>query len=209
MCKNCKEQVERCSPLPVFLWGVVPYVVSRLCFCGAIWYVLGFLPEIWLGPIDISPRLFLLTSLLAVLVARVTTSLGLPERELLQLSKDEVAELVKNRDAELYRRFEDKHEQLARAERLAEAIQVETISYDTDDEDNETDYQQFIHLSELFKRNYPLVHKHLDVTVINQYSRIYHWKGKDPSQKPYMLYAHMDVVPCPEVDQWSVPPFEG
>ena len=46
-------------------------------------------------------------------------------------------------------------------------------------------------------------------TVINQYSLLYEWKGTDPSLQPYLLAAHLDVVPTPDLHLWQHPPFSG
>ena len=44
--------------------------------------------------------------------------------------------------------------------------------------------------------------------VIATYSLLYTVEGSNPSLKPYILAAHMDVVPVDGQD-WDVPPFEG
>ena len=44
--------------------------------------------------------------------------------------------------------------------------------------------------------------------IINELSLLYRIQGSDPSLKPYLLLAHLDVVPA-EDEMWDVPPFEG
>ena len=44
--------------------------------------------------------------------------------------------------------------------------------------------------------------------VIADYSILIHVYGQDPKLKPYMLCAHLDVVPVDD-KLWTHPPFEG
>jgi carboxypeptidase PM20D1 len=44
--------------------------------------------------------------------------------------------------------------------------------------------------------------------VVAKYSHLFTIQGSDPSLQPYMLMAHIDVVPAPE-EGWEVPPFSG
>jgi acetylornithine deacetylase/succinyl-diaminopimelate desuccinylase-like protein len=52
------------------------------------------------------------------------------------------------------------------------------------------------------------VHKQLELKLINQFTLLYTWKGKNPELKPVVLMGHYDVVPVNE-KEWTVPPFEG
>ena len=92
--------------------------------------------------------------------------------------------------------------------RLSQAVRYKTISYD---EPGLTDYSQFDSLHAFFQSAYPLVHQKLERTLINKYSSLYHWKGKNAGLKPILMYAHLDVVPIEEVNrnQWVVEPFGG
>lgn len=56
---------------------------------------------------------------------------------------------------------------------------------------------------------YPKMHAALECTPINIFSRVYVWRGSDPSQQAVALYAHMDVVPADDGDSWTHPPFSG
>lgn len=57
---------------------------------------------------------------------------------------------------------------------------------------------------------YPKLHSTSFVKreLVANYSLLYTIKGSDASLKPYMLCAHLDVVPV-ELDKWTVPPFDG
>jgi carboxypeptidase PM20D1 len=44
--------------------------------------------------------------------------------------------------------------------------------------------------------------------IIANYSLLYEIQGNNSSLKPYMLAAHLDVVPITD-DVWEAPPFGG
>ena len=96
----------------------------------------------------------------------------------------------------------------AAVNRLSRAIQFKTISFD---EPGLTDYTQFDSLHQFFYKAFPLVHERLERTLVNNYSAVYHWKGKRADLKPVLMYAHIDVVPIEEVNrsEWDVEPFAG
>lgn len=45
--------------------------------------------------------------------------------------------------------------------------------------------------------------------VVSNYSHLFWVPGSDSSLQPYMLLAHIDVVPAVESDGWDAPPFSG
>lgn len=93
------------------------------------------------------------------------------------------------------------------AERLGLAVQYRTVSYD---DPEKVDSNAFLGLHRLFKTLYPLVHTHLKLETINDYSLLYTWEGTDPDRQPLMLISHLDVVPADEADEaWAHPPFSG
>ena len=55
-----------------------------------------------------------------------------------------------------------------------------------------------------------MVHSSIAIKLetINELSLLYHIQGSDPTLKPYLLLAHLDVVPAEE-EHWDVPPFNG
>ena len=122
------------------------------------------------------------------------------------------------------------------AERLGQAIRLQTVSYEkpspTTGDASEgksassslappaprTDPAPFLALHALLASNYPLVHKHLERTVINEYSLVFHWRSVAEQRKtvtppkPILLIAHLDVVPVPDAHLWSADggsPFSG
>jgi carboxypeptidase PM20D1 len=93
------------------------------------------------------------------------------------------------------------------AERLGLAVQQKTVSYD---DPEKIDGNTFLGLHRLFKTLYPLVHTHLKLETVNEYSLLYTWEGRDPELQPIMLISHLDVVPADEDDgAWEHPPFSG
>ena len=93
------------------------------------------------------------------------------------------------------------------AERLGLAVQYKTISYD---DPKLIDGNAFLGLHRLFQTLYPLVHSHLTLETVNDYSLLYTWAGSDPELQPIMLIAHLDVVPADEESEdWVHPPFSG
>ena len=93
-------------------------------------------------------------------------------------------------------------------ERLAQAVQIRTVSRGP----QAPPAQEALRgLHELLARSYPMVHATLTRETVNEYSLLYTWTGRDPSLKPILLAAHMDVVPVEsgtEAD-WTHPPFAG
>lgn len=93
-------------------------------------------------------------------------------------------------------------------ERLAQSITFQTISYD---DTGKIDYSQFLSFHEFLKTSFPLTFEKLEVEVVNRYTLLLHWKGKDEQLPPGIFMAHQDVVPVDDdsKDMWTVPAFEG
>lgn len=96
----------------------------------------------------------------------------------------------------------------AGAEKLAQAVSVPTISYIETDKIDWTAFKKF-HV--FLEKQFPLLHKSCEKTVINGYSLVYHLRSNSPKGKPILITAHMDVVPVEEgtEDAWNEPPFSG
>jgi carboxypeptidase PM20D1 len=58
---------------------------------------------------------------------------------------------------------------------------------------------------------YPNLNMVLTREVINQYSLLYTWEGRNPALKPIILMGHMDVVPVEKESErkWKAGPFDG
>ena len=93
------------------------------------------------------------------------------------------------------------------AGRLAEAIRIRTIS----SEDQPTDRAEFLRFHEWLSTSYPRVHRAFQREIVGGLSLLYTWSGTDPSLRPVVLMAHMDVVPVVRDSEaaWQHPPFDG
>ena len=91
---------------------------------------------------------------------------------------------------------------------LSQAIRIKTVSFgDT----LPIDTTEFLKFRVFLETTYPTVHQKLPRQIFSEFSYLYTWKGKDTSLKPYVIMAHMDVVPVEAVAEknWSVPSFSG
>lgn len=89
---------------------------------------------------------------------------------------------------------------------LGEAVRYRTIShFDLD----KMDLPIFGEFLEFLKNTYPRVHEKLEYHLINNYSPVYHWKGKDQAALPALFLAHYDVVPALEEGWEHGGPFSG
>ncbi|XP_004610123.2 N-fatty-acyl-amino acid synthase/hydrolase PM20D1 [Sorex araneus] len=100
----------------------------------------------------------------------------------------------------------DAEERTAMKEALKAAIQIPTVSFGPE-EFNTTALAEF---GEFMRRAFPTVFNtsFIQHEVVGEYSHLFTVQGSDPSLQPYLLLAHIDVVPAPE-EGWDVPPFSG
>lgn len=92
----------------------------------------------------------------------------------------------------------------APVERLAEAVQFQTISAQL-----KQDSSAFRAFDKWIKTTFPLVDSLLTLEKYGDLSSLYHWPGKSPNLKPVMLIAHLDVVAVQEAAAWEQPAFDG
>src|SRR5881394_3117440 len=94
------------------------------------------------------------------------------------------------------------------ASRLAQAIQIATISQQPPAPTDPAPFDAFIAWLE---KTYPAVHEKLAHERIGGHTLLYKWAGKDANAKPVLLTAHYDVVPViPGTEkEWKHPPFGG
>jgi carboxypeptidase PM20D1 len=96
----------------------------------------------------------------------------------------------------------------AALQRLAEAIQLPTVSLQSP---SHAGAQEFLRFHALLAKSFPGVHRQLIRETVNEYSLLYTWKGQDAGLKPVLLMGHMDVVPVDPGSEkdWTYPPFSG
>lgn len=97
--------------------------------------------------------------------------------------------------------------------RLAEAIRIRTISWQdgASAQDIAASHDAFVAFRDWITKTYPAFSKATSREIIGDYSLLYKWPGSDPSLKPILLMAHMDVVPVApgSEDDWTHAPFSG
>lgn len=91
-------------------------------------------------------------------------------------------------------------------DRFAKAIKIPTVS--TEEGIDSAVFQQ---MKNYIENTYPLVDSLLEKTIINEYSFLFKWPGKNPRLKPALLMAHLDVVPIEEASRsrWEEEPFDA
>ena len=87
-------------------------------------------------------------------------------------------------------------------EKLGAMIRIPTVS-----RHEHEDLSQFYLYHQELERQFPLIHKHLEKTVLNG-TLLYHWKGSDKTLLPVLFMGHQDVVPASD-EGWSVPAYSG
>ncbi|MEX6686288.1 M20/M25/M40 family metallo-hydrolase [Danxiaibacter flavus] len=91
---------------------------------------------------------------------------------------------------------------------LSNAIRIKTVSLAGD---HPKDSSSFFAFRSFLDSAYPVIQQKLQKTVIDSFSYIYHWKGKNSQLAPYLFLAHTDVVPVEDSSAhlWHVEPFAG
>ncbi|MDT0203495.1 M20/M25/M40 family metallo-hydrolase [Nocardioides sp. AE5] len=88
-------------------------------------------------------------------------------------------------------------------ERLQRLIRIPTVSWADRDR---IDPEPFHAFARQLAADFPLLHSHLEKTVINDHGMLFHWRGHS-DDRPVVLMAHIDVVPVDEGDTWQHPAF--
>jgi len=91
-------------------------------------------------------------------------------------------------------------------ERLRTAVRIPNISYE-----DHIDSSAFRQMSNFLDTQFPHVDSLLEKKMFNEFSRLYHWRGKKAQLKPILLMGHQDVVPIEEAtkDQWKEEAFSA
>ncbi|XP_035673136.1 N-fatty-acyl-amino acid synthase/hydrolase PM20D1-like [Branchiostoma floridae] len=94
-----------------------------------------------------------------------------------------------------------------RISRFTSAIQFQTVSYKR----GVGTPQELLKFVRFIQESFPTIHSSPLVRreVVGNYSLLYRVEGSDASLQPYLLAAHLDVVPITEEENWEVPPFSG
>ncbi|XP_065505343.1 N-fatty-acyl-amino acid synthase/hydrolase PM20D1 isoform X2 [Caloenas nicobarica] len=97
-------------------------------------------------------------------------------------------------------------ERLELKEALRGAIKIPTVSISPEDL-NTTAMAEF---GNYIREVFPAVFssKFIQHEIVGKYSHLFTVQGSDPDLLPYMLLAHMDVVPAPP-EGWDFPPFSA
>lgn len=92
--------------------------------------------------------------------------------------------------------------------RLSESLQIPTVSSAVPALFRRDEIKVF---HRFLEEQFPRVHETLKKEVVNEYSLLYTWEGRDPDRKPMLLLAHMDVVPVDnyQAQSWTQDPFGG
>ncbi|KAF7775612.1 hypothetical protein Agabi119p4_4005 [Agaricus bisporus var. burnettii] len=95
--------------------------------------------------------------------------------------------------------------------RLSGAVKIPTMSFDDMGPIHEDErWKPFPEMHQYLETTFPIVHAHAIREVVGGYSLVYTLEGSSSDLKPFMLMAHMDVVPAlTALDHWTYPPFEG
>ncbi|XP_027876762.1 N-fatty-acyl-amino acid synthase/hydrolase PM20D1.2 isoform X1 [Xiphophorus couchianus] len=88
-----------------------------------------------------------------------------------------------------------------------EALRIPTVSF-SDTETNATALRQF---DTFLRKAFPTVFSSSVVhhELVANYSHLFRVQGSQPDLVPYLLLAHIDVVPAKESDGWEAPPFSA
>jgi carboxypeptidase PM20D1 len=94
------------------------------------------------------------------------------------------------------------------AERLAAALRFRTVSHQ---DPARLDGTEFLRLHRFLREAFPRTHRALEREVVERYSLLFTWPGRDAGRRPLLLLAHLDVVPVDAGAEakWTEPPFAG
>ncbi len=92
------------------------------------------------------------------------------------------------------------------AKKLSKALQIPTRSMIGEWKSID---QPFLDYHRYLEENFPTIHQIAEKTIINNYSLVYKFKGKNAALMPGAYAAHIDVVPAPSPERWSFEPFSG
>ncbi|XP_034028813.1 N-fatty-acyl-amino acid synthase/hydrolase PM20D1.2-like isoform X2 [Thalassophryne amazonica] len=99
------------------------------------------------------------------------------------------------------------HQREELLDNFKEALRIPTVSF-TESDINTTALLEF---NKLIRKAFPTIFssKLVHHEVVSNYSHLFWVQGSQPNLAPYMLLAHIDVVPGSESDGWDAPPFSA
>ncbi len=89
-------------------------------------------------------------------------------------------------------------------ERIVKAISIRTVSFENEEDFDSIQFELF---NDFLEEQYPLLHQSSEHKIFNNYSHLYHIKGRKPDSSPIVLMGHLDVVPIASPALWTVHPF--
>ncbi|KAG7221559.1 hypothetical protein INR49_017090, partial [Caranx melampygus] len=101
----------------------------------------------------------------------------------------------------------DNHQREELIANFKEAIRIPTVSF-SETESNTTALLEF---DRLLRKAFPTIFssKLIHHQLVANYSHLFWVQGSQPDLSPYLLLAHIDVVPATESDGWEAPPFSA
>lgn len=87
--------------------------------------------------------------------------------------------------------------------KLQALVRIPTVSNRDPDLVDVAAFDEFV--AEL-ARQFPMLHKRLELTRVDTHGLLFHWAGRS-GERPVVLMAHLDVVPVEEDAPWQHPPF--
>ncbi|CAL1606624.1 unnamed protein product [Knipowitschia caucasica] len=90
---------------------------------------------------------------------------------------------------------------------LKEAIRIRTVSVSRTD----INTSALVLFDSFLRKVFPLVFSSSRVKheLVAEYSHLFWLQGSRPELEPYILLAHIDVVPASDTDAWDLPPFSA
>ena len=88
--------------------------------------------------------------------------------------------------------------------RFSRAIQVDTVI-----DEHMLEFSKFQNFHNYLQKEFPLVYKSAEVTIVNEFGLLFEFHGKDRDLKPVLLMAHQDTVPFGAIEEWEHHPLSG
>ncbi|XP_077586352.1 N-fatty-acyl-amino acid synthase/hydrolase PM20D1.2 [Stigmatopora nigra] len=99
------------------------------------------------------------------------------------------------------------HQRKELLNRFKEAIRIPTVSFSS----TESNTTALLHFNSFLRKAFPTIFTSSLVQheLVANYSHLFRISGSQAHLLPYLLLAHIDVVPATESDGWDAPPFSA